>query len=155
VLESNHVDQRYKSALKTAAFLPDMARSIHEILEMPSGWVRKTEHIDGNILFKHGHLDKKNIQTVVLKDIPKRHGRNYSLVVGHHHSEMGYGGAPHWRGADCYWSCFTGCLVDKNHPFMSYSRGYEVLGALVIIDGWPRPVPMECDEAGRWTGNLI
>lgn len=155
VLSSNHVDVRYQAAMKSAAFLPDMVKDINDVLNMPAGWVRKRSHIIDEILFKHGHQDKKNLTTVVLKDIPKEHGRNYSLVVGHHHSEMGFGGLIHWRQHKAYWSCFTGCLMDKHHPFASYSRKYELLGCLIILDGWPRPVPMPVDENNRWTGELV
>jgi hypothetical protein len=130
-------------------------RPVEDLLDAPVGWSWHSELRMGDIIIRHGHKDVQGLKRVILEEIPAKHGRPYSLLIGHYHSKIGQHTPDIQIGDRFYWGGFTGCLVDPRHPFFGYSRGYEKLGAVMIRDGRLRPFSMPVDGAGRWTGELI
>lgn len=153
-LHSNHVKGRIEKARLRARMPKWMVKPLEEILDAPPTWQWYEEIIVDDVLVRHGHKDGVNLKRTILEDIPARFGRPYSIVIGHHHSRFGQATPDILYGDNVYWGAFTGCLVDPTHPFFSYSRGNERLGALVLDHGRPIPHPMKLDKHGRWTGKL-
>lgn len=151
---SNHVDGRISKARTRGRLPPGFLRPVEDLLDAPVGWSWHSSIRMGDVLFRHGHRDTSNLKRVILEEIPSETGRHYSLILGHFHSKFGQATPDLKVGGKLYYGAFTGCLIDPRHPFFSYSKGYERLGALVVMHGRVIPVPMQTDERGRWTGVL-
>lgn len=94
--------------------------------------------------FHHGK--KANVSSNVLDD-------RMCFVQGHHHSkaDISYISTPN----ALLWGMTVGCLIDDK----SYAFAYNKIGATrpvisvgIIIDGFPRLLPMPLDRSGKWTG---
>jgi len=152
---SNHVHGRFDRARTRGRIPPHFLKPISEILDAPIGWSWHSELRRGDIIIRHGHKDVMNLKRVILEEMPSRYGRHYSIVIGHFHTKIGQS-TPDIQVHDrFFWGGFTGCLIDPQHPFFSYSRGFEKLGTVMIRDGRLRPFSMPVDDRGRWTGELI
>lgn len=152
---SNHVHGRVEKARQRARVAPALFKDIADILDTPPGWSWHTEIRYGDILIRHGHKDVQNLKRVILEEMPAKYGRHYSILLGHFHQKMGQH-TPDIKVNDrFYWGGFTGCLINPRHRFFSYSRGYERLGTVLLVDGRIRPCAMPVDATGRWTGELI
>jgi hypothetical protein len=152
---SNHVHGRFDKARTRGRIPPGFLRPIEDLIDAPVGWSWHSEVRIGDIIIRHGHKDVMNLKRVILEEMPAKYGRHHSLLLGHYHTKIGQHTPDLQVGDRFYWGAFTGCLVDPKHPFFGYSRGYERLGAVVIVDGRLRPFSMPLDEYGRWTGSLI
>jgi hypothetical protein len=159
VLRSNHVDARIQRKKDSAGVPQFMLRSIEEMLEMPKGWKRHDEIIIDDILFRHGHKDRKNLKGTLNRLVLHRHKKYYNMLCGHHHTAFGFSHLPELVAENgrmkFLWGGHSGCLMDRNHPYAkAYSAGYEILGFTVIENGLPRFIIPETDDDNRWTGVL-
>lgn len=152
--KSNHVDGRLDKARIRGRIPPGFMRPVEDLIDAPVGWSWHSEIRMGDILIRHGHKDTSGLKRIILEEIPAKYGRHYSLLLGHFHQKMGQATPDIKIGDKFYFGAFTGCLVDPQHPFFGYSRGYEKLGCVVIVHGRVVPVAMPVDDNGRWTGAL-
>lgn len=152
---SNHVHGRFDRARTRGRIPPSFLRPIEDLIDAPVGWSWHSEIRMGDIIIRHGHKDVQNLKRVILEEMPAKYGRHHSLLLGHYHQKIGQYTPDLQVGDRFYWGGFTGCLIDPKHPFFGYSRGYERLGAVLIVDGRLRPFSMPLDGAGRWTKELI
>ncbi len=152
---SNHVHGRFDKARTRGRIPPNFLRPIEDLIDAPSGWSWHAEARVGDVLIRHGHKDTSGLKRVILEEIPAKYGRHYSLLIGHYHQRIGQYTPDIQVGAKFFWAGFTGCLIDPKHPFFGYSKGYEKLGAVMLIDGRMRPFSMPLDGTGRWTKELI
>lgn len=159
VLKSNHVDARIQRKKDSAQVPQFMLKPVEEILQMPKGWTRHDEIIIDDIIFRHGHKDRKNLKGTVSQLVLHKHKKYYNMLCGHHHTSFGFSHKPELVAENgrlkMLWGAHTGCLMDRNHPYAkAYSAGYETLGFAVIENGAPTFVVPETDHHDRWTGVL-
>lgn len=152
---SNHVHGRFDRARTRGRIPPGFLKPLEDILDAPIGWSWHSEIVMGDIIIRHGHKDAMNLKRVILEEMPAKYGRHYSILLGHYHQKIGQHTPDIQVGDRFFYGGFTGCLVDPKHPFFGYSKGYEKLGTVMIIDGRLRPFSMPLDAHGRWTGVLI
>lgn len=84
----------------------------------------------------------------------QRMGMN--AVQGHHHEKFG---VQYWTNpaGQTFWAAQTGCLVDQHSLAMHYGKNNikrPILGCLMILNGWPLPIPMVVDKNNRWVNEL-
>jgi hypothetical protein len=152
---SNHMHGRFDRARTRGRIPLGFLRPVEDIIDAPIGWSWHSELRMGDILIRHGHKDTSGLKRVILEEIPAKYGRHHSLLIGHFHQRIGQYTPDIQVGDRFFWAGFTGCLIDPRHPFLSYSRGYEKLGAVLIRDGRLRPFSMPLDNRGRWTKELV
>ncbi|MDB4725962.1 phosphoesterase [bacterium] len=161
LVESNHGSMAYRKAksngvprhlLQTyrASIFgeKDKDGEIYYPKDRGSGWVwhpsliLNTPHEPVN--FHHGK--KANVSSNVLDD-------RMCFVQGHHHSkaDISYISTPN----ALLWGMTVGCLINDK----SYAFAYNKIGATrpiisvgIIIDGFPRLLPIPLDTNGKWTG---
>lgn len=156
VCNSNHVLGRIEKARMKARLLPCFLKSVKELFNAPVGWEWEEHWIIGNILFQHGHRVKKNLKDWVLLECERRHGRLYSTVCGHHHSEMGiYKDAKKTVGQRMFFGAYSGSLIDPQSRVFEYGNKFPELGCLLIVNEKPVELRMELDTEGRWTGEIV
>lgn len=151
---SNHVHGRFDKARTRGRIPPSFLRPIEDLIDAPVGWSWHSSIRMGDILFRHGHKDTSGLKRVIVEEIPAQHGKHLSLILGHFHSKMGVATPDIKIGDKFYFGAFTGCLVDPSHPFFGYSKGYEKLGAAIVMHGRFIPIAMPVTDSGRWTGHL-
>lgn len=151
---SNHVEGRISKARTRGRIPPSFLRPVEDLLDAPNGWSWHSEIRCGDVIIRHGHKDAQALKRVILEEMPAKHGKSYSLLLGHYHQKIGVYTQDIKVGNRFLWGGFTGCLVNPQHPFFGYSRGYEKLGCVVLLHGRLVPVAMELDDNQRWTGKL-
>lgn len=149
VLHSNHVQGRLERRRKRAGLSARTMRPIPEILSAPKGW----KWIDNltlklttgqRVYFTHG-MDSNGL------NLTKALGM--SVVQGHYHSKYGiqYHSTPHFLN----FSLQVGCSVDLSSPAFKYgsnNKARSVVGHAIIVNGFPKLLPMLLDKRGRWIG---
>lgn len=149
ILESNHGSLYYRRAAKNG--LPKrVIKSYREILEAPKDyhWHHDLELHSGDskILFCHG-----------LSNDALKNSKNKSMcfVQGHYHSKFEI---KYWANSErLFWGVTSGCLIDYKALAFEYGRlalDKPILGATVIVNGFPLLVPMVLNKSGRWIGKL-
>lgn len=150
VLESNHGSMVYRKAM-TAGIPRRALRSYRETIEAPQGWVW---HFDLRVQMSNGvwlycHHGKTSKQG----QLSQREGA--CSVQGHFHSKFH---ATYWRNSfGLYWDLHAGCLVDHDSLAFAYGRNTiekGIVGAWMILNGHPKPIPMTLKKNGRWDGML-
>lgn len=96
------------------------------------------------VYFHHGK--KARVQSNVLDD-------RMCFVQGHHHSsaEIVYVSTPNVL----LWGMTGGCLIDTKSMAFAYNKNdtkRPIISVGLIMDGWPRLLPMPLDRNGNWTG---
>ena len=151
VIESNHGSLIYRK--QTYHGLPrSVFKSYREILQAPVGWewhrdlsLRMVNGLD--VFFTHGM--KANVSLL------SRH-LGVCVVQGHFHSKFK---VEYWANSLCMnWAMQIGCLIDDKSLAFTYNKTTmerPVIGCGIIIDGFPRLIPMILDSKGRWKGSLV
>jgi hypothetical protein len=147
---SNHGSLHYRRA-KAHGIPVEFLRTYREVLFPDGGganWEWAYSHIlrtsNGEVQFKHQVAgDPRNASA--------HEGTN--IVVGHNHGrfDLSYGASKQ----RLYWGATAGCLIDRASLAFAYGResAYKpILGAMVIVDGIPRHIPMVLDNNGNWIG---
>lgn len=152
-VKSNHVHGRMEKARKRGKMLRAYMRSFEEIINAPKGWGWVDQVEIDNVIYVHGHKHKKNAK-LEAEYYSRELGRPVSVLMGHHHTEIGSKGDEFWGGR-LIWGGFSGALIDfKRRPF-DYTIRFPRLGCVVVIEGRLHPVLMGLDKDYRWTGELI
>ncbi len=150
IMDSNHGSLVYRRG--KAFGIPKHAfKSYQQMLEAPIGW-KWHDHLvlqgteGAPIYFCHGRSNDalKNSKNVSM-----------NFVQGHHHSrfEIRY-----WANeVSLYWGMTIGCLIERRSLAFAYGKTLSekpIIGCAIILDGWPRLLPMVLDKHGRWIGKL-
>jgi hypothetical protein len=96
----------------------------------------------GKVYFCHGKVS--NITKLV-----QQYG--VSCCSGHYHSQMKIEYVS--RPDALTWGLQVGCLVDKDSMAMAYGRVFKdrpIIGTGIIIDGFPKLLPMVLNKGGLW-----
>jgi len=77
-------------------------------------------------------------------------------IRGHKHTTLKLD----YRSSDAclYWGMYVGCMIDRKSSAFGYGDLHgnrPILGASVVINSLPIPMPMVLDKHGRWIGRLI
>jgi hypothetical protein len=148
VLDSNHGSLAFRKA-KHAGISRKYLRDYGDVLQAPAGWKWQHDmHITlptGNECYFHHGLSSD-----ALKVAERRH---VCVVQGHFHSlfAIQYAGNPR----SLLWSMQTGCLIDKDSLAFAYDNANlprPIIGLGIIIDGYPKLLPMALKRGGRWNG---
>lgn len=150
VLESNHGSLVYRKA-KSAGIPRRALKTYRDTLEAPRTW---RWHFDLRIkmsngvwlYFHHGKTGKQGA-------LSQKEGT--CSAQGHFHSKFH---VTYWRNSGgLYWDLHGGCLVDHDSLAFAYGKNTMekgIVGAWIILDGQPVPIPMQQKSNGRWTGKL-
>jgi hypothetical protein len=150
VLESNHGSLVYRKA-KSAGIPRRALKTYRDTLSAPKGWVwsfdLRLRMSNGEWLYAHhGKTGKQGALS---------QKESVSSVQGHFHSKFH---ATYWRNSQgLYFDIHAGCLVDHDSLAFAYGKNTMekgIVGAWMILDGNPKPIPMLQDKRGRWTGAL-
>jgi hypothetical protein len=150
VLESNHGSLVYRKA-KTAGIPRRALKSYRDTLEAPKTWrwhfdlrIRMSNGVD--LYLHHGKTTKQGALS---------QKESCCAAQGHFHSKFH---VTYWRNSSgLYWDLHGGCLVDHDSLAFAYGRNTMekgIVGAWVILNGHPKPLPMPQNSKGRWTGVL-
>lgn len=146
ILESNHGSLPYRKAHANGIPL-EFIKNYNELWGVPETW---KWHFDLTIPLPTGqsvNFHHSRGANVLLNS--QRLGMN--AVQGHHHEKFG---AQYWASPlGVFWAAQTGCLVEPDSLAMAYGKNNvkrPILGALMILDGYPLAIPMNLDQAGRW-----
>ncbi len=151
LLESNHGSLVYRKGV--AHGLPrNVFKSFREVLEAPKEWkwhfdliIKLSNNTD--CYFHHG-------KTADPLRLSQSMGMN--AVQGHYHEKFSIN---YWGNSlGLYWQAFTACLVNDYSLAMSYNNTNlkrPILGSLMLLDGWPKLLPMVLDKNGRWIKKLV
>lgn len=150
VLESNHGSLVYRKAL-TAGIPRAALLSYQKVLRAPRGWAwhfdLRIRMSNGVILYAH-HGRSSKPGALSLKE-------SCCAIQGHFHSKFH---ATYWRNSTgLYWDIHAGCLVDHDSLAFAYGKSTMekgIVGAWMILNGQPRPLPMILKPNGRWSGEL-
>lgn len=152
-VKSNHVHGRLEKARIKGGLLTAQTKTFEEMINAPKGWSwHDSVEIDG-VLYFHGHKHKKAVNKEA-EYYSIEYGRPVSVVMGHHHTEIGSKGDIFW-GGKLIWGGFSGCLIDHKKPAFSYTNRFPRLGCVVVVEGRLHPVLMGLDQDYRWNGELI
>jgi hypothetical protein len=150
LMESNHGSLVYRRG-KAFGIPQGALKSYRDVLEAPPGWewhdylILQPSH-GAPIFICHGRTSNGMANG-------KNVGMNF--VQGHHHSKFDI---QCWANDfNLYWAMTVGCLIERRSLAFAYGKTMgpkPIIGLGVVIDGWPRLVPMKLDSHGRWIGKL-
>lgn len=150
VIESNHSSLVYRKG-KHHGIPRSVFKSYREILEAPKGWRWKFDATircgSKDVYFHHG-LSKNVLRNSLNKSM--------CFVQGHHHGTFDI---QYWANSlNLFWGMTAGCLVDKDSLAFAYGRNNlakPILGCGLILNGYPKLIPMILDKKGNWIGKII
>jgi len=151
LIESNHGSLVFRKA-KAHGLPRHVFKSFREVLEAPMGW---KWHFDLTIKLSNGsqcyfHHGKTSDPLKLSQSM------GMSSVQGHFHEKFSIN---YWGNSlGLYWQGFTGCLVNDKSLAMSYNNTNlkrPIIGSLIILDGWPRLIPLVMNSHGRWIKKLV
>jgi hypothetical protein len=150
VLESNHGSLVYRKA-KTAGIPRHLIVPYRQQINAPKGW---NWHFDFTLRLPNGsqvyfHHGKSSGQGKLSQR------QSMSAIQGHFHSRFH---VTYWANpTGLYFDAHAGCLVDHKSLAMAYGRNTlekGIVGVLMIIDSFPRLIPMPLNKQGRWNGEM-
>ena len=151
VLDSNHGSMHYRKG-KHHGIPRKYLRSYEEILEAPKGWKWHNDLIvrssDGNDIYFH-HGRGANVLKVSQE-------MSMRVVQGHYHNTFAiqYWGNPN----NLYWGMQVGCSIDDKSLAFAYNKliaKRPIIGHGIIVNGYPKLLPIVLDKHGRWIGKLV
>lgn len=151
VVDSNHGSLVYRRAIANG--LPSgVIKPYREMLQAPKGWQWSDDLVlkasNGEQIY-FCHSKGSNVLKV-------SQAMGMSVVQGHHHNqlEIQYWGNPN----GLYFGMTTGCLIDDKSLAFSYNKlsvKRPVIGCAIIMDGYPRLLPMVLNRGGRWIKKIV
>ena len=151
LLESNHGSLVYRKG-KEHGLPRHVFKSYREVLKAPRGWrwhFDLTLKLSNNTqcYFHHGKTSDP---------LKLSHSMGMSAVQGHFHEKFSIN---YWGNSlGLHWQAFTGCLINDHSLAMNYNNANlkrPIIGSLIILDGWPRLLPLVMNKEGRWIGKLV
>lgn len=150
VLESNHGSLVYRKA-KTAGIPRRALRDYRDILEAPRTWrwhfEMRVQMSNGQWLYLHHGKGGPTGQLSMIEGC--------CAAEGHHHTKFE---TVYWRNSvGLYWGIRCGYLADHDSLAQAYAQSNlkkGIVGAVMILSGQPRHLPMILKANGRWTGEL-
>jgi len=149
LIESNHGSLVYRKG-KVHGLPRHIFKSYREILEAPKGWKWSFDltlkSCGKEIYFCHGKTAA-----------PARLSQSMGMctVQGHFHEKFE---VIYWANPNgLYWDMRVGCLIhDKTLAFNYNNTNLKrpIIGTGIIIDGYPKLIPMILNKKGRWIGKL-
>jgi hypothetical protein len=151
LIESNHGSLVFRKG-KAHGLPRHVFKSFREVLQAPKNW---HWHFDLTIKLSNGmncyfHHGKTSDPLKLSQSM------GMSACQGHFHERFSIN---YWGNSlGLYWQAFTGCLVNDKSLAMSYNNTNlkrPIIGSLIILDGWPRLLPLVMNSKGRWIGKLV
>lgn len=151
LIDSNHGSLVYRKG-KVHGLPRNVFKSYREILEAPKKW---RWHIDLTVKLSNGatcyfHHGKTS------NPLSLSQSMGMSAVQGHFHEKFSIN---YWGNSlGLYFQAFTGCLVNDDSLAMNYNNTNlkrPIIGSLIILNGWPRLLPLVMNKQGRWIGKLV
>lgn len=148
IMDSNHGSLAYRRG-KHAGIPRKYLRDYNDVLGAPAGWRWHNDLLlrvpGGNQVYFHHGLSRSVMRVVAQRGV--------CVVQGHFHTEssIGYLGNPN----HLLWGMTVGCSIDSKSLAFAYDRlnvSRPIIAHAIIIDGFPRLLPMILDRRGRWTG---
>jgi hypothetical protein len=150
LIESNHGSLVYRKA-KFHGLPSHVFKSYRQILQAPRGW---KWHFDLTIRLSNG-TDCYLHHGKTADPLKLSQSMGMSAVQGHFHEKYSIS---YWGNSlGLYFQAFTGCLVNDDSLAMSYNNTNlkrPLIGSLIILDGWPRLLPLIMNKKGRWIGEI-
>lgn len=150
LLDSNHGSLAFRKA-KHMGVARKYLRDYGDVLQAPEGWVWQHDlHVTlptGNECYFHHGLSANALKVV--------QQRGVCVVQGHFHSifAIQYAGNPR----SLLWSLQVGCSIDKDSLAFAYDNANlprPIIGHGIILDGFPKLLPMPLKKGGRWDGSV-
>lgn len=150
VLESNHGSMGYRKA-KHHGMPRHLLKSYKEVLNAPQGWNWHTELVlkmsnGEKVLFRHSFA--ANI-------LQASQARGMCVVQGHYHTTLAI---HYWMmGHRALFGFTVGCMIDNTSMAFAYNKIFKhppIMSHGIIIEGVPKPLPMQLNSDGRWNGKI-
>lgn len=149
-VDSNHSSLVYRRALKygmSREFLKDYGEFLG---------TKKWKWVDDltltlpnkqRCLFTHGRSAE------VLK---VSQAQSMNVVQGHYHTKFVIS---YWANTDnIFWGMNVGCLINQKSMAFNYAKNFKtrfILGCGIIVDSFPKLLPMVLDNKGNWIKKLV
>ena len=79
-----------------------------------------------------------------------------SAVQGHYHTKFL---VSWWANPDnLFFAMNVGCLINQKSQIFAYAKNFKtrfILGSAMIVDGYPKLLPMVLNNKGNWIGKLV
>ena len=79
-----------------------------------------------------------------------------SAVQGHYHTKFL---VSWWANPDnLFFAMNVGCLINQKSQSFAYAKNFKtrfILGSAMIVDGYPKLLPMVLNNKGNWIGKLV
>ena len=149
-VDSNHSSLIYRRALKHGlprAYLKDYG----DFLETKKWkWVDDLTLTLSNgqrCFFTHG----RSAEVIKVSQ-----AQSMNTVQGHYHTKFTIS---YWANSDnIFWGMNVGCLINQKSMAFNYARNFKtrfILGCGLILDGYPRLMPMVLNSRGSWIKTLV
>ena len=149
-VDSNHSSLIYRRALKHGlprAYLKDYG----DFLETKKWkWVDDLTLTLSNgqrCFFTHG----RSAEVIKVSQ-----AQSMNTVQGHYHTKFTIS---YWANSDnIFWGMNVGCLINQKSMAFNYARNFKtrfILGCGLILDGYPRLMPMVLNSKGDWIKTLV
>ena len=148
LIDSNHGSMVYRKG-KHCGIPRKYLKGYNEVLEAPEGWKwynTLTIRLKNGqkVHFVHG-MKKDGIKLAEMMGM--------SVVQGHYHTEFNiqYSSNP----AQLFWSMMVGCSINDESLAFAYNKiipGRPIIGHGIIINGYPKLLPMVLNKSRRWIG---
>ena len=79
-----------------------------------------------------------------------------NVVQAHYHTKavINYISSPE----KLMWAMNVGCLINQKSQSFAYAKNFKtrfILGSAMIVDGYPKLLPMVLNNKGNWIGKLV
>lgn len=151
VIGSNHGDLPMRKAVNNG--LPRaLFRPYNEIYGVGPGWI----FVDDLTIKQAGEPDLYVAHGIRKNALQVAQQRGQRHVCGHYHEdlEVKYCGNPN----ELLWSMMCGCLIDKHSLAFNYNQinlKRPIIGTGVVVNGYPRVLPMVLTKSGQWVKKLL
>ena len=150
LMDSNHGSLVYRRAFKHG--IPKAyIKNYNDYLQVGNGW-KWHEDITldtplGKVYFCHG-------KTADVFKLAQSLGM--SAVQGHYHTKFV---VSWWANPDnLFFGMNVGCLINQKSMAFSYAKNFRtrfILGCGIILNGYPRLLPMVLNDGGRWIRKIV
>lgn len=151
IISSNHGDLPLRKAVSHG--IPKaLFRPFNDIYDVGAGWL----FIDDLTIETAGHPDLHFTHGLKKNGLQIAQQRGQRVVQGHYHTTLAveYAGNPH----QLLWAMATGCLIDRKSLAFAYDKlslNRPLIGTGVVVNGYPRVLPMVLDKQSRWIKELL